>query len=169
MTCQPLVGRVEAVTQEPRWLTEPEQRAWQAYRRMTLLLDAQLARDLARDSGLSEPDYDVLSNLSASPGHRRRITELADRMLWSRSRMSHHLARMQQRGLVVREECATDGRGALVALTEEGLRTIEEAAVPHVDSVRRHFVDLLTPEQIEALAGIGETVVGRLVGEERQP
>ncbi|GAA1927808.1 MarR family transcriptional regulator [Streptomyces durmitorensis] len=152
------------MNQDPRWLTDREQRAWQAYRRMTLLLNAQLARDLAKDSGLSEPDYDVLSNLGASPGHRRRITELADRMLWSRSRMSHHLARMQQRGLVVREECETDGRGALVALTDKGVRTIEAAAVPHVESVRRHFVDLLTPEQIEAFAGIGETVVERLTG-----
>lgn len=150
------------MTQDPRWLTEQEQRAWQAYRRMFLLLNAQLSRDLGKDSGLSEPDYDVLSNLSGSPDHRRRISELADRMLWSRSRLSHHLARMQQRGLVTREECATDGRGAIVALTEEGLRTIEAAAPLHVASVRRHFIDLLDAEQIDAFAGIGEMVVGRL-------
>ncbi|MFD9561660.1 MarR family winged helix-turn-helix transcriptional regulator [Streptomyces sp. NPDC059994] len=150
------------MNQDPRWLTEQEQRAWQAYRRMFLLLNAQLSRDLGKDSGLSEPDYDVLSNLSGSPDHRRRISELADRMLWSRSRLSHHLARMQQRGLVTREECATDGRGAIVALTEEGLRTIEAAAPLHVASVRRHFIDLLDAEQIDAFAGIGERVVGRL-------
>ncbi|MEW1797399.1 MULTISPECIES: MarR family winged helix-turn-helix transcriptional regulator [Streptomyces] len=150
------------MTQDPRWLTEAEQRAWQAYRRMFLLLNAQLARDLAQDSGLSEADYDVLSALGASPDRRRRVSELADRMLWSRSRLSHHLARMQQRGLVVREECATDGRGAVVVLTDEGTRTIERAAPPHVESVRRHFIDLLSPEQIEVFATIGETVVGRL-------
>ncbi|MEV0253534.1 MarR family winged helix-turn-helix transcriptional regulator [Streptomyces sp. NPDC050732] len=152
------------MTQEPRWLTDREQRAWQAYRRMFLLLNAELSRDLNRQSGLSEPDYDVLSNLGASPDHRRRVSELADRMLWSRSRLSHHLARMQQRGLVVREECATDGRGAVVVLTEEGLRTIEAAAPLHVESVRRHFMDLLTPEQIEAFTDVGETVVARLTG-----
>ncbi|TFI20933.1 MarR family transcriptional regulator [Streptomyces sp. 4R-3d] len=129
---------------------------------MFLLLNAQLARDLAQDSGLSEADYDVLSALGASPDRRRRVSELADRMLWSRSRLSHHLARMQQRGLVVREECATDGRGAVVVLTDEGTRTIERAAPPHVESVRRHFIDLLSPEQIEVFATIGETVVGRL-------
>ncbi|MEV8354710.1 MarR family winged helix-turn-helix transcriptional regulator [Streptomyces niveus] len=155
------------MTQDPRWLTEAEQRAWQAYRRMFLLLNAQLARDLAQDSGLSDADYDVLSALGASPDRRRRVSELADRMLWSRSRLSHHLARMQQRGLVVREECATDGRGAVVVLTDEGTRTIEQAAPPHVESVRRHFIDLLSPEQIEAFATIGETVVGRLAEGDR--
>ncbi|MEV8290210.1 MarR family winged helix-turn-helix transcriptional regulator [Streptomyces niveus] len=155
------------MTQDPRWLTEAEQRAWQAYRRMFLLLNAQLARDLAQDSGLSDADYDVLSALGASPDRRRRVSELADRMLWSRSRLSHHLARMQQRGLVVREECATDGRGAVVVLTDEGTRTIERAAPPHVDSVRRHFIDLLSPEQIEVFATIGETVVGRLTEGDR--
>ncbi|MFE4610398.1 MarR family winged helix-turn-helix transcriptional regulator [Streptomyces niveus] len=155
------------MTQDPRWLTEAEQRAWQAYRRMFLLLNAQLARDLAQDSGLSDADYDVLSALGASPDRRRRVSELADRMLWSRSRLSHHLARMQQRGLVVREECATDGRGAVVVLTDEGTRTIEQAAPPHVESVRRHFIDLLSPEQVEAFATIGETVVGRLAEGDR--
>ncbi|MGX1885470.1 MarR family winged helix-turn-helix transcriptional regulator [Streptomyces sp. NPDC055287] len=157
------------MNQDQRWLTDREQRAWQAYRRMFLLLNAQLSRDLARDSGLSEPDYDVLSTLSDSPDHRRRISELADRMLWSRSRVSHHLARMQQRGLVVREECETDGRGSVVTLTDEGLRTIEAAAPPHVESVRRHFIDLLTPEQIDAFATVGETVVDRLGGAKDRP
>lgn len=136
---------------------------------MFLLLNARLARDLTQESGLSEPDYDVLSTLGDSPGHRRRISELADHMLWSRSRLSHHLARMQQRGLVVREECEEDGRGAVVALTDEGIRTIEAAAPPHVDSVRRHFIDLLTPEQITAFTEIGETVIDRLTDVERRP
>ncbi|MEU3464520.1 MarR family winged helix-turn-helix transcriptional regulator [Streptomyces sp. NPDC006733] len=150
------------MTEEPRWLTDREQRAWQAYRRMFLLLNAQLARDLGQDSGLSEPDYDVLSSLGGSPRHRRRISDLADHMLWSRSRLSHHLARMQKRGLVVREECDTDGRGAIVALTEEGLRTLNAAAPLHVRSVRRHFIDLLDPDQIDAFASIGERVVDQL-------
>ncbi len=153
----------EGVTkQEPQWLTHREQRAWQAYRRMFLLLNAQISRDLQQDSGLSDPDYDVLSNLGSAPDHRRRISELADRMLWSRSRLSHHLARMQQRGLVVREGVASDGRGAVVALTGQGMRTLEAAAPAHVASVRRHFVDLLSPGQLDSLAELGETVVGRL-------
>jgi DNA-binding MarR family transcriptional regulator len=83
-------------------------------------------------------------------------------MLWSRSRLSHHLARMEQRGLVGREECETDGRGAVVTLTDKGLRTIEEAAPLHVEAVRRHFIDLLDPAQIDAFADIGERVVTHL-------
>lgn len=129
---------------------------------MRALLDAQVARDLASDSGLSDPDYEVLSNLSETEGHRWRLNELATRMLWSRSRLSHHIARMEQRGLVRREECASDARGAFVVLTEGGLRAIEAAAPAHVESVRRNFIDLLTHEQIRALDEISSTVVAHL-------
>ena len=80
------------------------------------------ARELTQDAGLSEADYDVLSDLSETPQGRLRLRELADRMLWSRSRLSHHLTRMQQRGLVTREECADDGRGSMVVLTPPGGR-----------------------------------------------
>ncbi|MYW05007.1 MarR family winged helix-turn-helix transcriptional regulator [Streptomyces sp. SID3343] len=146
---------------QPPWLDEREQRAWRAYRRLRLLADSRIARDLTVDSGLSEPDYDVLSELSEAAGHRRRLGELADRMLWSQSRMSHHIKRMQQRGLVRREDCAGDGRGADIVLTDDGLRAIEEAASLHVASVRRNLIDLLTKDQVQALAEIGETVVRR--------
>ena len=97
---------------EPRWLDEREARAWRGYRRMRTLLDLELGRDLMRDSGLSEPDYDVLSNLSEAEGQRMRLSELAALMLWSKSRLSHHLTRMRQRGLVEREECPGDARGS---------------------------------------------------------
>jgi DNA-binding MarR family transcriptional regulator len=147
---------------DPRWLDDDESRAWRGYRRMRALLDAQVARDLASDSGLSDPDYEVLSNLSETEGHRWRLNELATRMLWSRSRLSHHIARMEQRGLVRREECASDARGAFVVLTEGGLRAIEAAAPAHVESVRRNFIDLLTHEQIRALDEISSTVVAHL-------
>ncbi|GAA3491980.1 MarR family winged helix-turn-helix transcriptional regulator [Streptomyces cremeus] len=150
------------MTSEPRWLTDAEQRTWQAYRRMQLLLGAQVSRDLNADSGLSDADYDVLSHLGLSDRNRCRISELADRMLWSRSRLSHHLTRMQQRGLVAREGCASDARCAEVVLTADGLRTLEAAAPPHVDSVRRNFIDLLTPEQQAVFAEIGEVVVRHL-------
>ncbi|CAM5515619.1 MarR family transcriptional regulator [Streptomyces spiroverticillatus] len=150
------------MTSEPRWLTDTEQRTWQAYRRMQLLLGAQVSRDLNADSGLSDADYDVLSHLGFSDRNRCQISELADRMLWSRSRLSHHLTRMQQRGLVVREGCASDARCSEVVLTAEGLRTLEEAAPLHVESVRRNFIDLLTPEQHAAFAEIGEVVVRHL-------
>ncbi|MFG2295396.1 MarR family winged helix-turn-helix transcriptional regulator [Streptomyces sp. NPDC048603] len=143
---------------EPRWLDEAEMRAWQAWRRAVPLVNAAIARDLARDSGLSESDYDVLAMLSRSPDRRRRISGLAELMLWSRSRLSHQLTRMEQRGLVRREGVAADGRGAEVVLTEAGFAVIVEAAPMHVESVRRHLIDLLTPDQLEALAALGDTL-----------
>jgi DNA-binding MarR family transcriptional regulator len=149
---------------QPRWLTEREDRAWRGYRRMRTLLDLQLGRDLMRESGLSEADYDVLSGLSETEGHRLRLSELAAQMLWSKSRLSHHITRMQQRGLVRREECSDDGRGSMIALTEAGWRAIVEAAPGHVASVRRHLIDLLDEDEVDALAAFSRRVVDRLSG-----
>ncbi|MEY9891834.1 DNA-binding MarR family transcriptional regulator [Catenulispora sp. MAP12-49] len=146
---------------EPRWLDDAELRAWLAYRRMHLLLNAEISRDLAKEAGLSEADYDVLSNLTASDD-RRRLSELATRMRWSKSRLSHHITRMEQRGLVRREEVDGDARGSLVVLTAQGRRTIEQAAPGHVASVRRHLIGRLSPEQIRVLGDIGEAVLGPL-------
>jgi DNA-binding MarR family transcriptional regulator len=129
---------------------------------MRALLDLQLSRDLAGASGFSEADYDVLSHVSESPGHRIRLTDLAARMLWSKSRLSHQLTRMQQRGLVDREEHPSDGRGTVVVLTAHGWDAIRAAAPDHVDSVRRHLIDLLSPGQVAALGDIAETVVNHL-------
>jgi len=151
---------------EPRWLDDAEARAWRGYMRMRTLLNAQIVRDLAREAGLSGPDYDVLSNLSEAKGRRSRLGELAAHMAWSRSRLSHHITRMEQRGLVTREDCTADGRGAFVVLTDAGFRAIEAAAPGHVASVRRHFIDLLSREQLDALAEIAQTVVDRMAEEE---
>jgi DNA-binding MarR family transcriptional regulator len=144
---------------EPRWLDDAEARAWRGYMRMRTLLNAEIVRDLAREAGLSGPDYDVLSNLSEAEGRRARLRDLAARMAWSTSRLSHHITRMERRGLVRREDYPGDARGAVVVLTEEGLRTIVEVAPGHVASVRRHFIDLLSREQLEALAEIAQTVL----------
>jgi DNA-binding MarR family transcriptional regulator len=147
------------------WLTDEEQRAWRAYRRMTLLVDATVARELSRDAGLSMPDYQVLSALSEADDHRRRLTELAFRMQWSASRLSHHVTRMEQRGLVTRADCSEDLRAAYVVLTDIGWDAIKAAAPDHVDSVRTHLIDLLTPDELAALTAIGEKVVAHF-GEE---
>jgi Transcriptional regulators len=149
---------------EPRWLNPREARAWRGYRRMRALLDLQLARDLAHESGLSEADYDVLSTLSETDGHRLRLTELAAHMLWSKSRLSHHITRMRQRGLVTRQECPDDARGSVIVLTEDGLKAIGEAAPGHVAAVRRHMIDLLTDEEIAALDALSHRIVDHLTG-----
>lgn len=146
----------------PNWLDDTEMRAWRGYRRMHALLDLQIARDLNTDSKLSGTDYDVLSNLSEAADHRLRLTDLAALMLWSKSRLSHHVTRMQQRGLVTREDSPTDARAAVVLLTDAGWAAIRAAAPPHLKSVRRNFVDLLTREELKALGDIAEKVVTRL-------
>ena len=150
-----------------RWLNNKEERAWRGYRRMRTLLDLQITRDLARDSSLSDSDYDVLSTLTEAPERSWRSSELAARLLWSSSRLSHHVARMELRGLVVRGDCAEDGRGAAVSLTESGRQALLAAAPLHVASVRRHLLELLTPGEVEALASISAKVIAHLaeVGE----
>jgi DNA-binding MarR family transcriptional regulator len=142
----------------PRWLSDEEQRAWRAYRRVVLLADSAIARDLSRDSGLSMPDYLVLSTLSEAEDHRCRLTDLAARMQWSASRLSHHVTRMEQRGLVERAGCSSDLRGAYVVLTDAGSNAIRAAAPDHVESVRAHLIDLLTAEELAALVSIGDKV-----------
>ncbi|HEX6934873.1 MAG TPA: MarR family transcriptional regulator [Streptosporangiaceae bacterium] len=144
---------------EVPWLNADEERAWRSYRRMRTLLDLHLARDLLSDSGLSEADYDVLSTLSERTGGEWRPSELAARLLWSTSRLAHHVGRMERRGLITRGSCPDDKRGAAVALTHEGWQALRQAAPEHVRSVRRHLVDLLTPAEIDALAVISSKVI----------
>jgi DNA-binding MarR family transcriptional regulator len=149
----------------PRWLTTPQERAWRRYRRMRMLLDLQITRDLHQDSGLSAADYDVLSTLSEKPDGCWRARDLAAQLLWSTSRLAHHVGRMEQRGLVARQPCADDARGALISLTEQGQVTLRKAAPPHVASVRRHMIDLLTAEEVAALDAIAGKVITHLAGE----
>ncbi|RRS01540.1 MarR family winged helix-turn-helix transcriptional regulator [Glycomyces terrestris] len=144
---------------EPRWLTAAEMRAWLGYRRMRRLLDLRVNRDLAADAGLSEQDYDVLSILSEPHDQRLRVGELSERLLWTRSGLSRHLGRMEQRGLVTRDDDPDDARGTVVALTAAGRTAIQDAAPGHVASVRRHLIDRLTPAELRTLGDIAEKVL----------
>lgn len=145
-----------------QWLNPQEARTWRGYMRMRALLDLQIARDLAQETGLSDADYTVLVVLSEAPDHRIRLMELADRMLWSRSRLTHHLDRMEQRGLVRRDHHPDNRRAIDAVLTTKGRRAIETAAPRHVASVRRHFIDLLSAPELEALADVSERVIEHL-------
>jgi len=115
-----------------------------------------------QESNLSAADYQVLLALSEADGRRARSSELAADIDWERSRLSHHLGRMEQRGLVRRDPCAVDNRGAEVALTEEGGRLFRAATAPHMRAVKRYFADALTPGQFEALAGVLEALAAHL-------
>lgn len=133
-----------------RWLSEEEQRLWRGWLAASMLLPERLNRDLQEQHGLTGTDYQVLVELSESPERRMRMSTLAERTQLSRSRLSHQIDRMTKAGLVDRQECAQDGRGMFAVLTEQGWETIVAAAPDHVESVRRHLVDRLTPEQFAA-------------------
>ncbi|HVX42380.1 MAG TPA: MarR family transcriptional regulator [Mycobacteriales bacterium] len=146
----------------PNWLTPREARAWRGYLRMRDLLDLQISRDLAESSGLSTADYSVLAALSLADNQRLRLIDLAQTLLWSKSRLAHHLDRMAARGLIRRQSHPTNSRAAVITLTGQGRRTIEQAAPDHVASVRRHFIDRLTDSQLDALGDASEAVIPHL-------
>ncbi|WP_431977640.1 MarR family winged helix-turn-helix transcriptional regulator [Micromonospora haikouensis] len=150
-----------------RWLDDDQQRAWRAYLRMQAELAARLGRQLQADSGLSFADYGVLVQLAEAPGGRLRPFELQRDLQWEQSRLSHHLGRMQRRGLVDREECPQDARGAFVVLTAAGRAAIEAAAPAHVDTVRRLVFDRLDPDEVRALERVATRVVDGLEAERR--
>ena len=152
----------KATTTEPRWLDAGEQAAWRAYLAMNARLSARLNREMQDESGISIADFSVLVQLSEHLDARMRVLELARALGWEKSRLSHHLSRMQKRGLVERQECADDARGAFVVLTPEGRRAIDEAAPAHVEAVRELMFDGLDADQVDALAGIAETVLTRI-------
>ncbi|MBP2702225.1 MarR family transcriptional regulator [Microbispora sp. RL4-1S] len=146
---------------DPRWLSPQEQRAWRAHLAAHRLLSHQLDRDL-QDSGLSLNDYEILVNLSESPDHRMRMSELADATIQSRSRLSHQISRMEAAGLVTRMNCEDDRRGTFAVLTDHGWTTIQKVAPGHVFSVRSHFIELMTPEQVTALEEIYKPIIAHL-------
>lgn len=144
------------------WLNEREERAWRSLQTMQMRLTAALARQLAADSSLSYADYVVLVALTAEPEGRTRANELGRSIGWEQSRLSHHVARMVERGLVRKEKCPSDQRGSFVVVTAEGRRQIADAAPGHVEAVRRLFVDRLTVEEIDVVARVSEKVLAGL-------
>jgi DNA-binding MarR family transcriptional regulator len=147
---------------EPRWLDEREQRAWRGYTQLHQRLTKVVGQRLTRDSGLSNSDYELLVPLSEAADGQLRARDLARTVDWEKSRLSHHLTRMEQRGLVERRGCPTDARGAFITLTAEGRRAIEGAAPQHVEAVREHFIDLLSATEIEVVTAMSERLLARL-------
>jgi len=123
---------------------------------------ASLNKEMQDGSGISLSDFSVLVQLSEHEGHRMRVLELARAIGWEKSRLSHQLTRMQQRGLVDRSNCTEDRRGAFVVLTDLGQQTVVAAAPRHVEAVRRYLFDQLSRAHVEALGVIAQTVVERL-------
>nr|WP_157164667.1 MarR family winged helix-turn-helix transcriptional regulator [Streptomyces typhae] len=143
-------------------MTAEEQHAWRSFVRLHERLIGRLSHLLQTESQLASADYAVLVNLTDVPDGRQRYQDLARALEWEKSRMSHHLARMIRRGLVVREECADDGRGAFAVITEAGREAIAAAAPLHVQAVRSLFLDHLTAAELRTLAEVSVRVVGKL-------
>ena len=151
-------------TTTPRWLSADEQRAWRAYIESSKVLFDALDRQLQRDADMPHAYYELLVALSEADERSMRMSELAERTLSSRSRLSHAVARLEERGWVVREDCPTDRRGQIARLTDLGFQTLADAAPGHVNAVRDYMIDALTPEQLEQLAAIGTAIVARITG-----
>ena len=137
----------------PRWLSPTEMKAWRRYilasRRLMDVLEADLG-----EHGLSMPDYEILVQLSEAPDRKMRMSELAANALLSRSRLSHRMKVMEKAGWVKREACPVDKRGYFAVMTPKGWKAIVAAAPDHVASVRSRFVDHLSVQEQEVLAGI---------------
>ncbi|MHC5905324.1 MarR family winged helix-turn-helix transcriptional regulator [Streptomyces sp. S6] len=136
-----------------QWLTPEELLAWRGLMQLGSRLQTDLGRQLQDEHGVSVSDYEVLSLLRDAPGGLR-ARDLGVALAWEQSRTSHQLARMQRRGLVEREECATDRRGVSFRLTETGRATVEKAAPGHVDTVRVLVFNALSPDQVTQLADL---------------
>ena len=143
-------------------MTVAELAVWRSLVDTTDELRRILGAQLLRESGLSPADYQVLLALSEAAGRRMRSSELAATIDWERSRLSHHLGRMERRGLIRRDACATDSRGAEVSLTEDGAEAFRRATPPHTRAIKKHFADALTPGQFQALAEILQTLQNHL-------
>lgn len=143
-------------TSEITWLSDSQQVSWRAFFEGASRLTEALTRDLEGDSSLSLNEYEVLVRLSENPTWTMRMSHLADSLSHSRSRVTHAVRRLEERGLVNRESCVVDGRGINAVLTDAGYAVLVDAAPKHVRSVRRYLVDVLTPDQLTVL---GEAMV----------
>ena len=153
---------------EPNWLSEEEEKAWRGFVALRIGLVGHLARQLAQDSGITESEFEVLVVVSEAPGQRIRSRDLGKALNWERSRLSHQITRMEERGMVAREQCENDARGFDVVLTKAGLKAIQAAAPKHLEAVRHCFIDLLSPAQMKTLTSISERVAEHLKEEHAQ-
>jgi len=128
---------------KPRWLTPAEESAWRKYivasRRLLEALDDDLSAN-----GLSLSDYEILVHLSDAEDRRLRMSDLAEKTILSRSRLSHRIKYMEGKGWVERQKCASDKRGTWAVMTTKGWNSIVKAAPDHVESIRNRFIDQIS-------------------------
>ncbi len=144
---------------DTRWLSAHEQRSWRAFLQACQALFGSIDAQLTRDSGLPHGYYEILVHLSEAPDRALRMTQLAKASTYSKSRLSHAVARLEERGLVTRLDCPTDRRGQIAQLTDDGFAVLAAAAPGHVEQVRRVLIDALTPEQVSQLSEISAAII----------
>jgi DNA-binding MarR family transcriptional regulator len=149
----------QEATEDIRWLTADEQLAWRTFLTACQSLFSAIDAQLLRDSDIPHGYYEILVRLSETPGRALRMTQLAEASTSSKSRLSHAVARLEERGWVRRTDCPTDRRGQIAQLTDEGFAALAAAAPGHVDQVRRSLIDRLTAEQVEQLREIGAAII----------
>jgi DNA-binding MarR family transcriptional regulator len=154
------------MTETPRWLDAEEMRAWLAYVEFSTLLSDHLSRQLRRDAGMTHADYILLAQLSSVPKATLTMSELAERLKITRSRLTHAVTRLQEAGYLDRYEDPANRRSQLAELTAQGREFLERAAPGHVEAVRRAVFDVLTREQVRQFAEIGEAINAALHREE---
>ena len=145
---------------ETRWLTAEEQRTWRTFLDATQLLFSAVEGQLQRESGIPHGYYEILVRLSEAPDRSLRMSQLAEASVSSKSRLSHAVARLEERGWVERLDCPTDRRGQVARLTDAGFTALAGAAPSHVEQVRRTLFDALTPEQVTQLDAISTAIAG---------
>jgi DNA-binding MarR family transcriptional regulator len=151
-----MLDRVEQT--QTRWLTAEEQLAWRAYLSACRRLFAEMEGHLQHVAGIPHAYYEILVRLSEAPGRELRMTQLADASISSKSRLSHAVARLEERGWIERTACPTDRRGQVARLTDAGFAALEAAAPHHVDQVRQMVFDRLSGEQVSQLHEISEAI-----------
>ncbi|MFE9440835.1 MarR family winged helix-turn-helix transcriptional regulator [Streptomyces sp. NPDC006602] len=149
-----------------RWLTPKEQRAWRAYIAATQLLEDAIDRQLQQEAGMPHLYYSILAYLSEVPEHRLRMTDLAEKLKITRSRLTYAVTRLEKDGLLRREDCRWDKRGSVAVLTDEGMTVLEQTAPGHVETVRASLFDRLTDGQVEQLEEICTGITQGLQGDD---
>jgi len=145
-------------TSQTQWLSDTEQQAWRAFLTACQTLFSAIDAQLQRDAGLPHGYYEILVRLSEAPGRALRMSQLAEASTFSKSRLSHAVARLEERGWVIRASCPTDGRGQIAELTDDGFAALAAAAPGHVAQVRRSLIDPLSAEQVGQLLQISTAI-----------
>ncbi|WP_019856040.1 MarR family winged helix-turn-helix transcriptional regulator [Actinopolyspora mortivallis] len=148
--------------EQPRWLDSGEMAAWNAFLEASHRVSRRVERQLRDQQGLSHPQYEILVRLAEAPEREIRMTELAELLVTSKSGITYQVGKLESAGLVRRRSCSGDERGVFAVLTDEGMDKLRGAAPGHVEIVRSSLIDLLSPEQLDALGDALGTVARRL-------